>query len=220
LGAHWKVLAGVAAIAGVVLVGLMLARPVGKTLGGAPEPPVGQPGPQAAAQPDHPPSLDQPGQRPPPALQTNGPLPSLSAASGNLITNWEDKLEETLATEATTDAKARQMLDMFPHLPEAGQIEVAKHLSNLVSDQDYGPVGQLLSDPRLPQEVLETLLADVLNRPNSLKLPALLEVARTTHHPKAADAREVLGFFLETDFGDDWPKWQEKVQQWLKDNPD
>jgi hypothetical protein len=63
-------------------------------------------------------------------------------------------------------------------------------------------------------------MADALNRPNSLKLPALLEVARTPQHPKAGDAKEVLGFFLETDYGDDWPKWQDKVQAWLKDNPD
>jgi hypothetical protein len=125
-----------------------------------------------------------------------------------------------LASETATDAKARQMLEMFPRLPEAGQVEVAKHLSNLVSDQDYGQLSQLLANPRLPQEVLDTLMADALNRPNSLKLPALLEVARTPQHPKAGDAKEVLGFFLETDYGDDWQKWQDKVQTWLKDNPD
>jgi hypothetical protein len=81
-------------------------------------------------------------------------------------------------------------------------------------------LSQLLANPRLPQEALDTLMADALNRPNSLKLPALLEVARTPQHPKAGDAKEVLGFFLETDYGDDWQKWQDKVQTWLKDNPD
>ena len=34
------------------------------------------------------------------------------------------------------------------------------------------------------------------------------------------DAKEVLGFFLESDYGDDWAKWQEKLQEWLKENPD
>jgi hypothetical protein len=30
----------------------------------------------------------------------------------------------------------------------------------------------------------------------------------------------VLGFFLESDYGDDWAKWLEKLQEWLKENPD
>ena len=129
-------------------------------------------------------------------------------------------MDEILVAEGATEAKAKQMLEMFPRLPEAGQVEVAKHLSNLLPDQDYAPLGQLLANPHLPEDVLETLMADVMNRRNGLKLPALLGVARTAQHPKAADAKEVLGFFLETDYGDDWAKWGEKVQEWLNENPD
>lgn len=219
MGARWKVLAAVAAIAGAVLVGLMLARPVGKGWGNTSQPPPAAPDSQIAPETDRLPSSQPPPQLPLPAASIEKTsLPD--AGSAILITNWEDKLDETLASEAATDAKARQMLEMFPRLPEAGQIEVAKHLSNLVSDQDYGQLSQLLANPRLPQEALDTLMADALNRPNSLKLPALLEVARTPQHPKAGDAKEVLGFFLEADYGDDWPKWQDQVQAWLKDNPD
>ena len=129
-------------------------------------------------------------------------------------------MDGILSSEGTTDDKARQMLEMFPRLPEAGQAEVAKHLSNLVSDEDYASLSQLLVNPQLTQDALDTLMSDALNRPNSLKLPTLLEVARTTQHPKAGDAKEVLGFFLESDYGDDWAKWQEKLQEWLKENPD
>jgi hypothetical protein len=154
------------------------------------------------------------------ATQTNGTAAASAASRANLITNWEDKLEETLAAQATTDVKARQMLEMFPHLPEAGQVEVAPHLCNLVSDENYASLGQLLADPQVPQDALDTLMADALNRPNALKLPTLLEVARTPGHPKAADAKEVLRFFLDADYGDDWTKWQEKVQDWLNSNPD
>ena len=129
-------------------------------------------------------------------------------------------MDQILGAEGETEAKAKQMLEMFRLLPEDGQVEVARHLSNLVADEDYAPMRQLLTDPQLPEAVLDTLMADVLNRRNSLKLPALLEVARTAQHPKAANAQEVLRFFLETDYGDDWAKWDEKVQEWLKENPD
>ena len=68
--------------------------------------------------------------------------------------------------------------------------------------------------------MLDFLLDDVLNRPNSLKLPALLAVARNAQHPKAAEAKDFLQLFLEEDYGSDWDKWQARMEQWLKDNPD
>ena len=220
MGARWKVLAGLAAIAGVVLMGLLLARPGGKGPGFTPQSPSVEPGEQTNAEPDHPTASPQAGQRPVLPVESNAQPATVIADSRILVTNWEDKLDGILVAEGAPDTKARLMLEMFPRLPEDGQIEVAKHLSNLVSDDQYAPLGQLLSDPHLPPEVLDTLLADVLNRPNSLKLPALLEVARTAQHPKAGEAKEVLGFFLEADYAEDWPKWQEKMQEWLKNNPD
>ncbi len=61
---------------------------------------------------------------------------------------------------------------------------------------------------------------DVLNRPNSVKLPLLLDLARDPQHPKASEAKDILELFLEEDYGNDWTKWQAKLDQWLKDNPD
>jgi len=63
-------------------------------------------------------------------------------------------------------------------------------------------------------------LADALNRPNSLKLPSLLDVARDPQNPKAGEAKEVLQLFLDEDYGSDWTTWQAKMDAWLKDNPD
>ena len=219
MGARWNVLLALAAIAGVVLVGLVWLRP------------VRQPPREIASAPaaDEPQGTAETNPPPHPRLQraevvsssavSAEPAP-VAAAPSALLTNWEDMLDQTLTADTPTDAKARQMLDMFPRLPADGQVEVAKHLCNLVSDQDYSRLAQFLADPHLPQDALDTLMADALNRPNSLKLPALLEVARTPEHPKAGEAKEVLGFLLEADYGDDWAKWQDKVQDWLKDNPD
>ena len=63
--------------------------------------------------------------------------------------------------------------EMFPNLPEDGKEEVAQHLSNLVADEDYAPLGKLLTDATLPESVLDVLMADVLNRPNAVKLRAV-----------------------------------------------
>ena len=89
-----------------------------------------------------------------------------------------------------------------------------------MSDQDYAPLGKLLTDSNLPEPVLDVLIVDVLNRPNSLKLPLLLEVARDAQHPKAGEAKDLMELYLEEDHGADWTKWQTKMEQWLKENPD
>ena len=138
----------------------------------------------------------------------------------NFIADWEGKIEEIVGSGRPDDEKARQLLQVFPRLPPDGQIDVVQHLENLVSDDDYAPMGKLFRDASLPEPVLDELLADVLNRSNALKLPALLDVARTERHPKAAEAKEIMGLFLEADYGNDWPRWQTKMGQWLKDNPD
>lgn len=141
-------------------------------------------------------------------------------ASGTIITNWEDHIDEILGSDAEDPVKARQMLQIFPRLPEDGQVEVAQHLSNLTPDEDYAGLAQYATNTALPESVLEVLLDDVLNRPNSVKLPLLLEIARNDQHAKATDARELLELFLEEDYGQDWAKWQAKMQEWLQENPD
>jgi hypothetical protein len=136
------------------------------------------------------------------------------------MSGWEDKVDEILGSTSPDADKAKQMIEMFPTLPTDGQEEVARHLSNLLPDQDYGLMRSFLTNPSLPESVLDILLGDVLNRPNSLKLPALLEVARDAQHPKAAEAKDFLQLFLEQDYGSDWDKWQAGMEQWLKANPD
>ena len=161
----------------------------------------------------------QPREEPNRAATGNG-IASGASGSAEVITNWEDRVDHILTSDAGTADKAKAMLEIFPRLPEAGQVEVSKHLSNLVENEDYGPMGKLLVDPQQPPAVLDTLMGDLLNRPNSIKLPTLLEIARTPQHLKAGDAKEVLGFLLGADYNDDWNKWQETLAQWLKDNPD
>lgn len=142
------------------------------------------------------------------------------AASTNQAAGWEDKVDEILTSSGADPDKARQMLEMFARLPEEGKVEVAQHLSNLVPDEDYGSLRKLLTDAAQPDTVLDVLLADTLNRPNSLKLPSLLEVARDPQNPKAAEAKDLLQLYLDEDYGNDWNTWQTKMEAWLKDNPD
>ena len=158
----------------------------------------------------------------PGAMSEPGPgeaAPPAEVFSG-VLTNWEEKVDEILGADSDDTNKVRRLFALFPHVPDESKSEVAQHLSNLVTDDDYPRLGELLKDSTLPDDTLDVLMADVLNRANSLKLPELLEVAQTPNHSKADEAKDILALFLDEDFGADWPKWKEKMAGWLKDNPD
>jgi len=138
----------------------------------------------------------------------------------NLITDWEDRLDTILGGEEEDKVKSQKLLEIFPRLPPEGKEEIMRHLSNLVEDGDYAPLGKYLVDATQPESVLDVLIQDVLNRPNATKLPLLLEVAQQSNHAKAAEAKDLLELFLEEDNGSDWAKWKAKMDSWLKENPD
>lgn len=142
---------------------------------------------------------------------------SPAVATTNLVAEWEDKLDDILGSEQDDTNKVKQLFEMFPRLPEEGQAEVAQHLSNLVPDDNYTPLGQLLQNAKLPESVLDVLISDLLNRPNSVKLPELLLVAQNPDHPKADEAKDLIELYLDED---DPAKWPQKMQEWLKENPD
>ncbi len=212
-------------VAGILCVVLLLGLAVGwfGTRGAAPKHPTPAPAPvqPVESSPAH--------AAPPP------PVNILEAAMSNTIpqiaptdappeivasTNWENRVDKILGSTASDGDKARQLLALFPTLPEEGKVEAAQHLTNLTPDQDFQSLRPFMTNSALPEAVMDVLLAGLLNRPNSLKLPMLLDMAQTEGHPKATEAKDMLTLFLQEDNGKDWGKWESRIQQWVKDNPD
>jgi len=178
-----------------------------------PRPPVTRPSPPPtpANVPAPTPAIARPAT---PATIT--PAPVADAAG-----TWEQRIDGILGDDQIDEAKkADALLAMFPSLPEDGQIEAAQHISNLLPDDRYPAVVPMLTNALTGEHVLEVLLTDLLNRPDALKLPTLLELARTPDHPKAGEARDVLEVYTEENFGTDWPKWEAALQKYLKENPE
>ncbi len=221
-----KILAGLgilAAIAGVgILIGWLGSRGSQSPVPPPPVQPVdSSPTTHPVPSATNPPATQaaNPGLNPVPSPATNVESPT-AAAGTNLLADWESRVDEILTPDTDNTNKVTQLLDIFPHLPEDGQIEVAQHLSNLVPDDNYTPLGQLLQNAKLPETVLDVLMADALNRPNGVKLPVLLDVAQNPDNAKAGEAKDLLELYLDGDYGTDWNQWHQKLQQWLKENPD
>lgn len=135
--------------------------------------------------------------------------------------SWEERLDQILLDDNTDEnAKAKQLLAMMPRLDEEAQLEVVQHVVNLIDDESYEGVTQILTNELTPESVLSVLMTDMMNRKNTLKLPTFLQLAKNEEHPLKGEAKDLLEFYVEEDFGADWPKWEAAVQKWLKENPD
>lgn len=135
-------------------------------------------------------------------------------------TNWEDTIDAIVGSDDADTNKVKQLFALFPKLPPDGQEEVVQHLSNLVEDQDYAQLGALMTNASLSEGVLDELLADLLNRPNSVKLPMLLDVAQDPDNAKSSEAKDLLELYLGDDYGTNWSAWQNSMTNWMTQNPD
>ncbi len=150
--------------------------------------------------------------RPNPRLQR---LHANAPAQENLLTNWEERVQEILDSDDDDDVKAKEMLRLFPRLPQDGQIEVAEQAGTLLPDQDYGALAEYTTNSTLAEPVLDTLLAALVTRSDSVRLPLLLSIAEDDQHPKSEEALETLEALLGETFGTNWDQWSTNLDQRL-----
>ena len=147
--------------------------------------------------------------------------PATAVPEANVeMADWNEKLDNILGSNGEEAQKAEQLLALWPTLPEEGQVETMQHISNLLPDEKFSLLAQTLTNAATAEAVLDIIMSDALNRPNALKLPSLLEVAKVPGHPKAEEAREILEIFVDHEYGADWAQWDKAVKDWLKENPD
>ncbi len=161
---------------------------------------------------------DPAGSRPPAGVPTPGvPKPPVASKEPpKPLASWEVKIEEVLASSVPESEMGRLLINLMPTTPPEGQVELAQHISNLVTDKDYSRVLPMVKNPNLPAEVLEVFVTDLMNRDDAVKLPALLEVAKLPNHPNHEEALTDLGIFLDQENGSDWGKWEVAMKAYLK----
>src|ERR1041385_2382838 len=168
----------------VIVIGFVLSRRNNSNPNPSPgeQATVGNPGGQYARSGQSNFTPNPPRHRPTNDLNPNVPAPPPPpppVANANVITNWEEKLDAILTSDKPDPDKAKDMIQMFPLLPTPeAQEEIAHHISNLTPDENYAPLASFLTNSALPEAVLDVFTEDVLNRPNSVKLPLLLDMAR------------------------------------------
>jgi hypothetical protein len=150
---------------------------------------------------------------PAPAAAASMKAPPLAVPDGLPV--WERKIDEALRSNAEPPAIAQLLLQQVPTMPGEGQAASARHIANLIPDQDYLTVLPYVQNTRLDAGFQEVIVAESLNRSDAVKLPVLLMAARTPQHPMADIAKSTLAFLLDADHGSDWGKWESAVRESL-----
>jgi hypothetical protein len=151
-----------------------------------------------------------------PTIAKSEPEKTVPKATPRPLEPWELKIDEVLRSTADEAQTAQILINMLPSLPAEGQAEAAQHISNLILDKDYSKVMPLVKNPNLPEEVLDVFVTDLMNRDDSTKLPALLEIAKIPNHPHHEEALTDLEIFLDEDYGSDWGRWDKATKAYLK----
>lgn len=133
---------------------------------------------------------------------------------------YKAKLELILGSTGSAEQKIQDLKEMLSKLDEAEAEAAVQDLTSRVRDEGYSFLKSLAVDPTLPEPVRDEFMVDMLNRPHSVKMPLLLEIARNPDHPDHDSAFDSLEAFTGLKYGADWNGWEKGIQQWMKENPD
>jgi hypothetical protein len=146
---------------------------------------------------------------------SSGPLGLASAPAP--VGAWEDRLDQLLTAETDPATTVRGLVSSMRQLPPEAQEQYAAHAVNLCGDGQFGLLGEIYLNAQTPQAVTETIFSDLLNRPDTIKLPLLAKTLRNAAHPMAGRAEEILRTYIALEQGTIPPNgWEQAVDAYLK----
>ena len=128
---------------------------------------------------------------------------------------WETAINKILESDEENQQVATKLMALLPTLPPDGQVEAAQHMVNLTDDESYQNAAAMLLNPATAEDVAEVIYSDVLNRPNTVKLPVMASILRTPGHRLRDETLSTLQIFLGEDLGDNPEAWNAAVQNYL-----
>jgi hypothetical protein len=190
------------------------------------QPPTPDPVPAAAPKketsnaklPDTKPDLVKPATGESPKTMPPAPTPPT-------LTEDDRKIDQALRmfpgnTDQDHTNTAQALINLLPTLSSDGQVECAQHVSNLLTDQEFGRVLHIWRNPSFNPEVIEVFATDLMNREHKVMLPAMLDALKMPNHPYHEEAKTTLEVFLDGDFENDVPKWEKAMKDFLKKEAD
>lgn len=107
---------------------------------------------------------------------------------------WEDLTDDVIRedSEEPISTRAKRVKEALKKVPESERDVALQSMLNLVPDETFAILDDILFDLTEPKEVVEAIFDDMLNRPDSLKLGYLVRIAQIREHPMFTDAMHIL----------------------------
>ncbi len=131
--------------------------------------------------------------------------------------DWK-KLSDLLQDNTLSHAQvAQKLLQLIrdPRSPDDLRIDALEHTLNLVTDADFPRFQADLLSLAREEKLRAAVLQNLHERPDTAKLPALVELIRQSDHPLTEEARSTLSFLLQADHGTDATAWQQALSRQL-----
>ena len=91
-----------------------------------------------------------------------------------------------------TPEEQQEMYERFTALAPEAKLENINHAVNLLPDETFPVVLDILFDKGQPPDVIITLFHDLLNRDDALKNPVMEEIAKDKSHPMYVESARIL----------------------------
>lgn len=128
---------------------------------------------------------------------------------------WRTNLSAVIESPEGNEQVVDRLLGLLPTLPEEGQVEAAQHMVNLLEDKDYQRAMSLLVGSGALPPVQSVVYADMLNRPNQIKLHGMLTIMAAPGHPLREEVHDALRSLIGHDYGADVDAWARAADSFL-----
>ena len=106
----------------------------------------------------------------------------------------------------------------IPPRDDSAAVEAIEDWLIATVDKDYYEVFGRLVAPDTPEAARAELMADLVARPNPLRLPYLVQLSSLSNHPYRADAVAILLSELGVNYGSNTLGWADAVKAHLESN--
>jgi hypothetical protein len=109
------------------------------------------------------------------------------------VAAWEQEIDDVIAsTNVPVKEYARQVKEAFDKLDKADQMDCIHQCLNLLPDEQFASLYDILYDKTEDPEVLDAIFNDALNRPEEIKNPLMKDLRKDSTHPMFFESARIL----------------------------
>jgi len=118
---------------------------------------------------------------------------SISGAREAAVEKWDELVDGIVELEGElSDDRCLQLKRAFNKIQEGDKRDAIRYSLNLIPDDKFVAVVSILFDKSQPEEILNLIFSDALNRDEEVKVPLMREIRKDKTHPMFFESARIL----------------------------